>query len=168
MKNYLLSFSALLFGLMLFVPIQSILAFESVDSVYTMYENTTASIFYDVLEGSDGTLVGVGTDGVIAVSIDGGTNWDVTTRSSNIQFQVSESDYGFVVVGRNGEIYTSEDSGDSWQTMTTGTTTDFYSVDCSGDYCVAVGDAGLFMVSGDGGQSWSLDNVSMAVVGSCW
>jgi len=96
---------------------------------------------FNSLTYGGGTLVGVGRDGTIRSSTDGGVTW--TTVPSGTGAELKGVTYGnglFVAVGRGGRILTSRD-GAVWRRQNSGTDADL----CA----VAYGD-GIFLALGNG------------------
>ncbi|PTX98518.1 immunoglobulin domain-containing protein [Opitutus sp. ER46] len=106
----------------------------------------------------DGTYVMV-SSGAALTSSDGRT-WVEQSLSPGISlYGVATTDTGFVAVGSAGTILISRD-GKLWSSRPSGVEKTFYGVgtDPSGKMVVAVGDAGLTVVSRDSGLTWTAAN----------
>jgi len=105
---------------------------------------------FNSLTYGGGTLVGVGRDGTIRSSTDGGVTW--TTVPSGTGAELKGVTYGnglFVAVGDGGTVLTSPD-GFAWTQRTTDTNVRLEGVTYGNGLFVAVGRGGTILTSRDG------------------
>jgi hypothetical protein len=105
---------------------------------------------FNSLTYGGGTLVGVGGNGTIRSSIDGGVTW--TTVPSGTGAELKGVTYGnglFVAVGDGGTVLTSPD-GFAWTQRTTDTNVRLEGVTYGNGLFVAVGRGGTILTSRDG------------------
>ncbi len=105
---------------------------------------------FNSLTYGGGTLVGVGGNGTIRSSTDGGGTW--TTVPSGTDAELTGVTYGnglFVAVGTGGTILTSPD-GFAWTRITTDTNARLEGVTYGNGLFVAVGRGGTILTSRDG------------------
>jgi len=97
--------------------------------------------------------------GMIAKSINGGTNWIKTfTTTNNLVKDIAfyDKNTGFIV-GENGVIMKTTNAGTDWQQKVSGTTQTLNAIALTGlDNIWAVGNTGIVLNSTDEGETWQL------------
>lgn len=121
----------------------------------------TASINVPTSPGIE--LVAVGAGGASIVSSDGVT-WTVGTAfnaAAPTLHAVAVNVGTFIAVGDGGTAQNSLD-GVAWTARTSNVTTALRGIGCSGDRCIAVGDAGGLTRTFDGGNAWTAQTITGA------
>ena len=105
-------------------------------------------------------LLGVGSEGMILNSSDGGESWHYQSPYPDQDlYDLSMVGLNLWAVGQNGVILYSGDGGVSWRQLNVGLTADLHGVHfLNADDGWAVGTNGLIVHSNDGGSSWSAQN----------
>ncbi|HEY53423.1 MAG TPA: DNRLRE domain-containing protein [Caldilineae bacterium] len=103
------------------------------------------------------TVMGVGSDGMIISSIDGGESWHYQAPFPDADLYAFSLAGGKAwAVGQDGVVIGSNDGGTSWQQFPSGLTTALYGVHfLNANDGWAVGDGGAILHSADGGQTWT-------------
>ena len=105
-------------------------------------------------------VLGVGSEGMILSSVDGGESWHYQAPLPEYDLHdLSMVGLNLWAVGQNGTILYSGDGGVSWRQQNIGLTTDLQGVhflNASDGW--AVGASGLIVHSSDGGASWGAQN----------
>jgi photosystem II stability/assembly factor-like uncharacterized protein len=135
-------------------------------------ENVFASevIFNGVyfLDAQEGWLVGE--FGSVYHTTDGGRNWQIRTIEA-LQPKVDEDEWelpkltlfdvrffdrqrGFIL-GVDGTMLKTDDGGREWKKVDSAAVNSLFSIAAIGDTCWAVGDRGVYIVSTDGGNTWT-------------
>jgi len=104
------------------------------------------------------TVMGVGSDGMIINSIDGGVNWHYQSPFPNSDlYDFSMAGGRTWAVGQEGIIIGTKDGGTSWQQFPSGLSTHLNGVHfLNGSEGWIVGDGGVILQSADGGESWTV------------
>ncbi|HEY52656.1 MAG TPA: DNRLRE domain-containing protein, partial [Caldilineae bacterium] len=102
-------------------------------------------------------LLGVGSEGMILNSSDGGESWHYQSPYPDHDlYDLSMVGLNLWAVGQNGVILYSGDGGVSWRKLNVGLTTDLHGVHfLNATDGWAVGASGLIVHSNDGGSSWN-------------
>lgn len=135
-------------------------------------ENVFASevIFNGVyfLDANEGWLVGE--FGSVYHTTDGGKNWQIRTIEA-LKPEVGENEWelpkltlfdvrffdrqrGFIL-GVDGTMLKTDDGGKEWRKIDSASTNSLFAIAAIGDTCWAVGDRGMYIMSTDGGNTWT-------------
>ena len=105
---------------------------------------------------ADATVIGVGSDGMIISSTDGGTYWHYQAPTDGADlFALAGSQNALWAVGENGTVLKSLDGGAAWETIDAGvdiTLKDIAAV--GGANAWIVGANGVIRATSDGGATW--------------
>jgi len=112
---------------------------------------------YDLLGIDDNTVIGVGSDGMIVSSTDGGTYWHYQAPADGKDlFAITASSSSLWAVGEEGIVLRSLDNGATWERIDAGTTSTLRDVAVVGGAHVWVaGEGGIIRATADGGATWS-------------
>ena len=112
---------------------------------------------YAMLGIDASTVMGVGSEGMIISSADGGVNWHYQAPFPNADlYDFSLAGGKAWAVGQDGIVIGSNDGGTSWQQFSSGLTTHLYGVHfLNANEGWVVGDGGAILHSADGGQTWA-------------
>ncbi len=137
-------------------------------------ENVFASevIFNGVFfhDANEGWLVGE--FGAIYHTVDGGKNWQYLPVAA-LEPEVAEDEWelpkltlfdvrftdrqrGFIL-GVDGTLLKTDDGGTEWKKIESASANSLFSISVVGEKCWAVGDRGVYIHSGDGGNTWTND-----------
>jgi len=145
--------SAVLMSFPLFNGFTSILDHEWELSTYNVN-----SVLYAVTYSDEETLWGVGENGMILRSLNGGMDWEIISSPTikdlrDIHF--FNSNIGWIV-GKTGTILITTDGGDNWIEQVSTTTRTLYAVDAVDDNELWIaGRSGTILHSLDGGETWN-------------
>jgi photosystem II stability/assembly factor-like uncharacterized protein len=119
-------------------------------------------------DANEGWLVGE--FGTVYHTTDGGKNWkyhptpELSPKVAEDEWEMprptlfdvyfADRNRGFIL-GIEGTFLKTEDGGKEWKKIDVPTERSLYAIDAVGDKCWAVGDRGVYMVSTDGGNTWS-------------
>ncbi len=111
---------------------------------------------YDFLGIDDNTVIGVGSDGMIIRSTDGGTYWHYQAPvDGKALYAIDSSPNGMWAAGEEGLVLRSLDGGVTWEPIDAGVTADLKDIAVVGGANIWVAGAnGLIRASADGGQTW--------------
>ncbi|MDI9359012.1 MAG: YCF48-related protein [Phycisphaerales bacterium] len=147
------------------------LIYETNDGGATWHNKITNIIdtpFFSLYIIDDNNLI-VGTNNKNGFSIlksyDGGCTWynkysQVASSSNGVNRIVLSNAVGIAVAG-SGELVRTEDYGETWQPVALNTTYNIYGCCFNNGNFYIVGASGLFMVSSDGGKTWSNVNSNL-------
>ncbi len=110
------------------------------------------------MQGLDAsTVMGVGSEGMIINSVDGGVSWHYQAPFPDADlYDFSLASGKIWAVGQDGIVIGSNDGGTSWQQFPSGLTTHLYGVHfLNGTEGWTVGEQGAILHSADGGESWT-------------
>jgi photosystem II stability/assembly factor-like uncharacterized protein len=104
----------------------------------------------------ENTLIGVGTDGMILISVDGGTYWHYEAPVDGIDLHaLSASANTLWAAGDNGLVLKSQDVGKTWERIDTGSTVNIHDIFSAGSgWSWLAGAQGRIMRTQDGGSTW--------------
>ncbi len=139
---------------------------DSVDALSPEIANATGAwervwkvegTVYAMLGIDASTVMGVGSEGMIISSVDGGVNWHYQSPFPNADlYDFSLAAGKAWAVGQDGIVIGSNDGGSSWQQFSSGLTTNLNGVHfLNANEGWAVGEGGAILHSIDGGQSWT-------------
>jgi photosystem II stability/assembly factor-like uncharacterized protein len=112
---------------------------------------------YDFLALDDNTILGVGADGMIVGSTDGGVYWHYEAPAAGYDLRTLDVAANTIwAAGEQGVILRSGDRGKTWEQIDAGTAEEVNDILVQGNASIwIVGDNGLMMASRDGGASWT-------------
>ena len=138
------------------------------DAVTPAYKDINDIDFYDEMHG-----VMVSTDGLVAVTADGGANWTTNTQTPTI-FGTDDvnacsylSDGKIWVAGWNGKIAYSADHGVNWTQQITGLTDQIYSISVNAagvGFCAlnnGTPDQAKILTTTNFGTTWTVQNLTI-------
>ena len=130
------------------------------------------------LDAYEGWLVGE--FGTIYHTTDGGKNWkheecnllepDVgedgweLPRLTIYDIYFTDRNRGFIL-GVDGTLLKTEDGGKEWKKIDSATEQSLYSISVVGNKCWVVGNRGAYILSVDGGNTWSVDKTAITTKG---
>ena len=113
---------------------------------------------YDFHAFDENTIMGVGSDGMIVSSVDGGVYWHYTAPIDGYDLRaLSASSSTLWAAGEHGVILKSQDMGKTWESIDAGTDkniNDIFSLGGSNSWIA--GDNGILLRTKDGGATWSM------------
>jgi len=112
---------------------------------------------YDFEAIDANTIMGVGADGMILSSMDGGTYWHYAAPVEGYDLHALTASTNTIwAAGEQGVIIKSQDGGAVWEQLSSGATDTINDIDFIGSATGwIVGDNGLLMHSTDGGNTWA-------------
>lgn len=112
---------------------------------------------YDFQAFDENTIMGVGSDGMIVSSTDGGVYWHYAAPIDDYDLKsLSASSNTIWAAGEQGVILKSQDMGKTWEQIDAGTTLDVNDVfSLGGSNSWLAGNDGLLMRTRDGGAIWT-------------
>ena len=119
-------------------------------------------------DANEGWLVGE--FGSIYHTMDGGRNWEnrpceaLAPKTAEDEWELpkltlfdirfADRQRGFIL-GVDGTLLKTDDGGKEWKKIDSASTNSLFSIAMVGDKCWAVGDRGAYIMSGDGGNTWT-------------
>ncbi len=115
------------------------------------------SILRDALAVDTSTLFGVGTDGMILKTTDGGTYWHYQAPVDGVDLHAIDGVLSNLwAVGSQGTILHSLDNGETWESLSSDTQQDLMDISAvGGGMAWAVGNQGTILHTADNGQTWT-------------
>ncbi len=116
----------------------------------------TEGQLFDFLGLDENTVIGVGTEGMIVSSTDGGTYWHYQAPVDGIDlFAIDGVATNLWAVGADGLVLKSADGGVTWERVDAGVSGAIRDVAVVGSVLWIVGEGGDIRVSSDAGQTWT-------------
>ncbi len=116
----------------------------------------TEGQLYDFLGLDENTIIGVGSEGMIVSSTDGGVYWHYQAPVDGIDlFAIDGGPTNLWAVGAEGLVLHSLDGGTTWERVDAGVSGRLRDVAVVGSVLWVVGEGGEIRISTDAGQTWS-------------
>ena len=115
----------------------------------------TEGAVYDFLGVDGNTLLGVGTDGMILKSTNGGGAWHYQSLAATQDLHALDGTLNNLwAVGESGLVLRSLDGGETWETLDPGVAITLTDVAVMGTHAWIVGQEGTIRHTADRGQTW--------------
>ena len=113
---------------------------------------------YDFYAFDDNVIIGVGADGMVIKSTDGGTYWHYMAPADGYDLHaLAASSNTLWAAGEQGVVIKSQDAGATWTQLSAETTKDIFGIAIVGSVNAWIaGEGGLIARTQDGGASWTM------------